>query len=124
RIAYFHRIPRERTDRHDRIVADRYHEMLRIDDAMHDAVAGVLRAAGRARVECVIRFGSPMIEIARETEAYAADAVAFVPGVTVAARWRAWRVLRQLAAYPGVRVLVLEGTDKARRPIAGAMRPA
>src|SRR5207249_4474825 len=48
RVAYFHSIPRDRTDRHDRIVSDRFREMLRIEEAMREAVTGVLRAAGRA----------------------------------------------------------------------------
>src|SRR5256885_4007638 len=51
RVAYFRRIPRDRTDRYDRIVADRYREMLHIEEAMREAVAGVLRAAGRAPVD-------------------------------------------------------------------------
>src|SRR5437588_550884 len=46
RVAYFRRIPRDRTDRYDRVVADRYREMLRIEEAIREAVTGVLRAAG------------------------------------------------------------------------------
>src|SRR5216117_1049909 len=65
RVAYFHPIPRDRTDRHDRIVSDRFREMLRIEEAMREAVTGVLRAAGRAPVECVVRFGTPVVEVAR-----------------------------------------------------------
>jgi hypothetical protein len=65
RVAYFHSIPRDRTDRYGRIVSDRYREMLRIEEAMREAVAGVLRAAGRAPVECVVRFGAPVVEVAR-----------------------------------------------------------
>src|SRR2546430_4447819 len=91
RVAYFHSIPRDRTDRYDRIVSDRYREMLRIEEAMREAVTGVLRAAGRAPVECVVRFGTPVVEVEREAEAFAADAVAFAPGPGLRARWRAWR---------------------------------
>src|SRR6266850_1152227 len=69
RVAYFRRIPRDRTDRYDRIVADRYREMLRIEEAMREAVAGVLRAVGQGPVECVVRFGSPVVEVEREAEA-------------------------------------------------------
>src|SRR5205814_7836619 len=42
RVAYFHPIPCDRTDRHDRIVSDRFREMLRIEEAMREAVTGVL----------------------------------------------------------------------------------
>src|SRR5437667_343159 len=64
RVAYFHSIPRDRTDRHDRIVSDRFREMLRIEEAMREAVTGLLRAAGRAPVECVVRFGTPEVAMA------------------------------------------------------------
>src|SRR6267378_2590528 len=98
RVAYFRRIPRDRTDRYDRIVADRYREMRRIEEAMREAVAGVLRAVGWGPVECVVRFGSPVVEVEREAEAFAADTVAFAPGPALPARWRAWRVRRRFAA--------------------------
>jgi hypothetical protein len=124
RVAYFRRIPRDRTDRYDRIVADRYREMLRIEGAMREAVAGVLRAAGRGSVECVVRFGSPVVEVEREAEAFAADTVAFAPGPDLRARRRAWRVRRRFAAYPGLRLLVLEGDAAGRRRPEVAMRPA
>jgi hypothetical protein len=124
RIAYFRRIPPDRTDRYDRIVADRCREMLRIEGAMREAVAGVLRAAGRGPVECVVRFGSPVVEVEREAETFAADTVAFAPGPGLRARWRAWRVRRRFAAYPGLRLLVLEGDAAGRGRAEVAMRPA
>src|SRR6267143_883662 len=117
RVAYFRRIPRDRTDRYDRIVADRYREMLRIEEAMREAVAG-------GPVECVVRFGSPVVEVEREAEAFAADTVAFAPGPALPARWRAWRVRRRFAAYPGLRLLVLEGDAPGRGRAEVAMRPA
>src|SRR5437773_5607278 len=124
RVAYFHPIPRDRTDRHDRIVSDRFREMLRIEEAMREAVAGVLRAVDRAPVECVVRFGAPVVEVEREAEAFAADVVAFAPGPGFRARWRAWRVRRRFAAYPGLRLLVLEGDAAGRGRPEVAMRPA
>jgi len=124
RVAYFHSIPRDRTDRYDRIVSDRYREMLRIEEAMREAVAGVLRAVDRAPVECVVRFGAPVVEVEREVEAFAADAVAFAPGPGLRARWRTWRVRRRFTAYPGLRLLVLEGAGAGRLPAEVAMRPA
>src|SRR5437762_13165215 len=124
RVAYFHPIPRDRTDRHDRIVSDRFREMLRIEEAMREAVAGVLRAAGRGPVECVVRFGAPVVEVEREAEAFAADTVAFAPGPDLPARWRAWRVRRRFAAYPGLRLPVLEGDAPGRGRGEVAMRPA
>ena len=124
RVAYFRRIPRDRTDRYDRVVADRYREMLRIEEAMREAVAGVLRAVGQGPVECVVRFGSPVVEVEREAEAFAADTVAFAPGPDLPARWRAWRVRRRFAAYPGLRMLVLEGDAPGRGRGEVAMRPA
>jgi len=87
-------------------------------------VIGVLRAAGRAPVECVVRFGSPVVEVEREAEAFAADTVAFAPGPDLTARWRAWRVRRRFAAYPGLRLLVLEGDAAGRGRPEVAMRPA
>src|SRR2546422_3274968 len=123
RVAYFRRIPRDRTDRYDRIVADRYREMLRIEEAMREAVAGVLRAADRPAVECVVRFGTPVVEVEREAEAFAADAVAFAPGPGLRARWRAGRGRPRLAASP-LRLLVLEGAGGARLPAEVALRPA
>src|SRR5919204_513500 len=68
RVAYFHTIPRDRTDQYDRVVADRYREMLRIEEAMRERVARVLRGAGRSPVELVVRFGAPVVEVAREAE--------------------------------------------------------
>ena len=124
RVAYFHSIPRDRTDRYDRIVSDRYREMLRIEEAMREAVAGVLRAADRPPVECVVRFGTPVVEVQREAEAFAADAVAFAPGPGLRARWRAWRVRRRFAAYRGLRLLVLEGDAAGGGRAEVAMRPA
>ena len=124
RVAYFRRIPRDRTDRYDRVVSDRFREMLRIEEAMREAVAGVLRATERARVECVVRFGSPVVEVEREAEAFAADSVAFAPGPGLRARWRSWRIRRRFAAYPGLRLLVLEGAAAVGRPTEVAMRTA
>src|SRR5437879_8232690 len=66
RIAYFHSIPRDRTDRHDRVIADRYRGMVRIEEAMREEVARLLRAAGRRPVEVVGRFGAPVAEGGRE----------------------------------------------------------
>lgn len=124
RVAYFHTIPRGRTDRYDHVVADRYREMLRIDETMRETVACFLRASGRPPVEMVVRFGAPVVEIEREAEAFDADAVALAPGGALRARWRAWRVRRRLAAYPSVRLLIVEG-GAGRRPTAEvAMRPA
>jgi len=124
RVAYVHRIPRDRIDRYDRIVADRYREMLRIDERMRETVACLLRASGRPPVEMVVRFGAPVVEIEREVEAFDADAVALAPEGALRARWRAWRVRRRLAAYPRVRLLVVEG-GAGRGPSAEvAMRPA
>src|SRR5256885_16774591 len=71
RVAYFRRIPRDRTDRYDRIVADRYSEMLRIEEAMREAVAGVLRALGQGHVECVVPSVSHVVEVTREDGALA-----------------------------------------------------
>src|SRR6267143_1419765 len=105
-------------------VAYRYREMLRIEEAMREAVAGVLRAVGQGPVECVVRFGSPVVEVEREAEAFAADTVAFAPGPDLPARWRAWRVRRRFAAYPGLRLLVLEGDAPGRGRAEVAMRPA
>ena len=110
RVAYFHSIPRDRTDRHDRVIADRYREMVRIEEAMREDVARLLRAAGRPPVEVVIRFG--------------ADAVAFAPGGSLKARWRTWRIRQRFASARGVRLLVLEGPAGARRATEVAMRPA
>lgn len=124
RVAYFRRIPRDRTDRYDRIVSDRYREMLRIEEAMREAVAGVLRATGRPPVECVARFGAPVVEVEREAEAFAADAVAFAPSPALRSRWRAWRVRRRFAVAPEVRLLVLEGSADTRRSAEVAMRTA
>src|SRR2546430_10430818 len=80
RVAYFHSIPRDRTDRYDRIVSDRYREMLRIEEAMREAVARVLRAAGRPAVEGVGRFGTPVVGVQREGGAFAAGGGAVPPG--------------------------------------------
>ena len=124
RVAYFRRIPSDRTDRYDRIVVDRYREMLRIEHAMRETVANVVRAAGHDPVECVVRFGSPRIEIEREAEAYEADAVAFAPGAGLRARWHAWRVRRRFATSPGLRVIVVDSANDVWRPNAVAMRPA
>src|SRR2546421_12175003 len=122
RVAYFHSIPRDRTDRYDRIVSDRYREMLRIEEAMREAVAGVLRAVDRAPVECVVRFGAPVVEVEREAEAFAADVVAFAPGPGFRARWRAWRGRRRFAGSPP-RLLVVEGARGAGVPAEGPPRP-
>src|SRR2546428_5042976 len=122
RVAYFRRIPRDRTDRYDRVVSDRFREMLRIEEAMREAVAGVLRATERARVECVVRFGSPVVEVEREAEAFAADSVAFAPGPGLRARWRSWRGRPPLPGPPP-RPLVLRGARGARLPAGGAPRP-
>ncbi len=111
RVAYFHSIPPDRVDRSERVVSDRFREMLRIEEAMREAVAGALRAAGRPPVECVVRFGAPVVEVEREAEAFGADLVAFAPGPGLRARWRAWRVRRRFASRPDVRVLVIEGTE-------------
>src|SRR3989442_4912198 len=89
RVAYFHSIPRDRTDRYDRIVSDRYREMLRIEEAMREAVAGVLRAADRPPVECVVRFGTPVVEVQREAEAFAAGSRPVPPGPGLPGRGRA-----------------------------------
>ena len=124
RVAYFHTIPRDRTDRYDRIVADRFREMLRIDETMRKTVACLLRASGRAPVEMVVRFGTPVVEIEREIEAFGADAVALAPGGDLRARWRAWRLRRRLAAHPHVRLLVVEGGATPRATSEVAMRPA
>src|SRR5919201_1755729 len=124
RVAYFHTIPRDRTDHHDRIIADRYREMVRIDEAMHEEVARLLRAAGRPPVEVIVRFGAPVAEVEREAETFAADAVAFAPGRSLKARWRTWRIRQRFAAVHGVRLLVLEGPAGARRATEVAMRPA
>src|SRR5947207_2482367 len=117
RVAYFRRIPRDRTDRYDRIVADRYREMLHIEEAMREAVAGVLRAAGRAPVECVVRFGSPVVEVEREAEAFAADTGAVELGPTQEAR-----LLDALGAESGVQQVLrdpgqgLRSKDRLRSP--------
>jgi hypothetical protein len=124
RVAYFHAIPRDRTDRYDRVIADRYREMLRIDETMRETVACLLRASGRAPVEMVVRFGAPIVEIEREVQAFAADAVAFAPGTGLRSRWRAWRVRRRLAEYPRLRLLVIEGGGGLRSTAEVAMRPA
>jgi len=124
RVAYFHSIPRDRTDRHDRVIADRYREMVRIEEAMREDVARLLRAAGRPPVEVVVRFGAPVAEVEREAETFAADAVAFAPGGSLKARWRTWRIRQRFASARGVRLLVLEGPADARRATEVAMRPA
>ena len=124
RVAYFHSIPRDRTDRHDRVIADRYREMVRIEEAMREDVARLLRAAGRPPVEVVVRFGAPVAEVEREVETFAADAVAFAPGGSLKARWRTWRIRQRFASACGVRLLVLEGPADARRATEVAMRPA
>jgi nucleotide-binding universal stress UspA family protein len=124
RVAYFHRIPRDRTDRYDRVVADRYREMLRIEEMIRETVARLLRTAGRPPVELVVRFGVPVVEIEREVEAFAADAVALAPGGSLRARWRAWRIRRRCAAYPRLRLLVVEGGGDRRPMTEVAMRPA
>jgi nucleotide-binding universal stress UspA family protein len=124
RVAYFHTIPRDRTDRYDRIIADRFREMLRIEEAMRETVARLLRAAGRAPVEVVVRFGAPLVEVQREVEAFAADGVAFAPGADVRAHWRAWRIRRRFAGSGRVRLLVLEGGGAVPPAAEVAMRRA
>jgi Universal stress protein family len=124
RVAYFHTIPRDRTDPDDRIVADRYREMLRIENTMREVVTAALRAAGRPSVELVVRFGPPIVEVSREAEAFAADTVAFAPGAGFAARWRAWRIRRRFAARAGVRLLVLETDTIAPCSREIVVRPA
>jgi hypothetical protein len=124
RVAYFHRIPADRLDHQDRVVVDRYREMLRVEEAMRESVAATLRAAGRAPVECVVRFGVPVVEVAREAEAFAADTVAFTAGLDLAGRWRAWRIRRRLAGVFDARVLVVEGGTEALVPAGAAERAA
>src|SRR3989440_10321901 len=94
RVAYFRRIPRDRTDRYDRVVADRYREMRRIEEAMREAVTGVLRAAGHGPVEGVGRFGAAVVDVEREAEALAADPLAGAPAPELPARARAERLRR------------------------------
>src|SRR5258705_13049231 len=86
RVAYFRRIPRDRTDRYDRIVSDRYREMLRIEEAMREAVAGVLRAAGRGAVECGVRVGGPAGEGRPGAGRFPAGTLALGPRPEPAAR--------------------------------------
>jgi nucleotide-binding universal stress UspA family protein len=124
RVAYFHRIPRDRTDRYDRVVVDRSREMRRLDETIRETVACLLRAGGLAPVETVVRFGAPVVEVEREVEAFDADAVALAPGGALRARWRAWRLRRRLAACPHVRLLVVEGGARPRPTAEVAMRPA
>jgi len=124
RVAYFHAIPSDRTDRHDRVVADRYREMLRIEHTMREVIAATLRAAGRPPAELVVRFGTPVVEVAREAEAFAADTVAFAPGAGLGARWQAWRIRRHFAACSGVRLLVLETDTRPAGSRAIVVRPA
>ena len=124
RVAYFHTIPRDRTDHDDRIVADRYREMLRIENTMREVVTATLRTAGRPSLELVVRFGTPVAEVAREAEAFAADTVALAPGAGFGARWRAWRIRRRFAARAGVRLLVLETDTIAPRSPEIVVRPA
>src|SRR5207249_11911810 len=57
RVAYFLSIPRDRTDRHDRIVSDRFREMLRIEEAMRVVVMVLLRQSRRVPLERVVLFG-------------------------------------------------------------------
>jgi hypothetical protein len=124
RVAYFHAIPNDRTDHYDRVVADRYREMLRIETAMRETIATTLRAAGRPPVEVVVRFGRLVVEVAREAEAFAADTVAFAPGADLGARWRAWRIRRRFATCPDVRLLVLETGTTAPGDAEIVVRPA
>jgi len=124
RVAYFHGIPRDRTDRYDRVVVDRDREMLRIDETMRETVACLLRASGRGPVEMVVRFGAPAVEIEREVEAFDADTVALAPGAALRARWRAWRLRRRLAVRPHIRLLVVEGGARPRPTAEVVMRPA
>lgn len=76
RFMYCHPLPRPRTDRHDRVVADTDAEMTRLGAAAEARLARLARTMGDVSIECVVRFGRLAHEVGVEAAAYGADLVA------------------------------------------------
>jgi len=116
RLAYFQPIPPPRRDRHDRIVVDTDREMARVSERATGALTAALRELGLDPVDIVVRFGSPSLEVLRETDVFTPDLVAFFspPARALATRLRVW-ALRRRVARRQARLLVVETPGLGRR---------
>jgi hypothetical protein len=118
RLACFRKLPAPRMDRHDRVVADCDQEMARITDATTTALTSALRQLSLDPVDIVVRFGTPVREVLRETDAFTPDLIAFFapPASALISRLRVW-VLRRRVAHRRARLVLVETPAMARRQL-------
>ena len=118
RLACFRKLPAPRMDRHDRVVADCDQEMARITDAMTTALTSALRQLSLDPVDIVVRFGTPVREVLRETDAFTPDLIAFFapPASALTSRLRVW-ALRRRVAHRRARLVLVETPAVARRQL-------
>ena len=110
RLAYLHRMPSPRTDRHGRVVADSDREMARIAEAAVEALRLAARPYTDVEIEAVARFGAPGTELGFELDAFAPTLVTFLTARARGplARLQLWALRRRIWLRPGVRLVVLE----------------
>jgi hypothetical protein len=118
RLACFRKLPAPRMDRHDRVVADCDQEMARITDATTTVLTSALRQLSLDPVDIVVRFGTPVREVLRETDAFTPDLIAFFapPASALISRLRVW-ALRRRVAHRRARLVLVETPAAARRQL-------
>ncbi len=78
RLAYLHRMPSPRMDRHGRVVADSDREMARITGTVVESLRLAARPYADVEIEAVARFGAPGSELGFELDAFAPTLVTFL----------------------------------------------
>jgi hypothetical protein len=110
RLAYLHRMPSPRMDRHGRVVADSDREMARITGTVVESLRLAARPYADVEIEAVARFGAPGSELGFELDAFAPTLVTFLTARADGplARLQPWALRRRLWFRPEVRLIVLE----------------
>jgi len=110
RLAYLHRIPPPRMNRHGGVAVDSDREMARIAGTAVESVRLAARPYADVEIEAVARFGSPGRELGHEIDAFAPSLVTFLTARAGGplARLGLWALRRRILLRPGIRLVVLE----------------
>jgi len=101
--------PRNRLGEQGRVLANAAQEMTRLEAERLDYLRAVeMQVDGAGDVECVVRFGDPVVEILHEAEAFGADLIAVTTeGRSAVGRTVLGSVAEQVVRKADVQVMLI-----------------